>query len=168
MEIITLKKFTESDFETLKSWIHNEEDLVQFSGPIFTYPLTDSQLKSYCKMQDKQPFKVVLSSTNETIGHCELNFENEFPRLSRILIGNPNLRGQKIGEKLVKKMADMLFIDKSVKKIDLNVYEWNTAAIHCYKKVGFYINENQKSEKIVNKKVWVTLNMILDRSIWEN
>lgn len=165
--MIALKQFTESDFDTLKSWIHSEEDLVQFSGPIFTYPLTNSQLTSYCNLQNKQPFKVVLSLTNETIGHCELNFENEIPRLSRILIGNPNLRGNKIGEKLVKKMADVLFKDVRVEKIDLNVYEWNTAAINCYKKVGFIINENLRSEKIVNGKVWVTLNMILERDNWK-
>lgn len=52
-------------------------------------------------MNDKRPLKVILNSTNETIGHCELNFENGNNRLSRVLIGNKNVRGQKIGEQII-------------------------------------------------------------------
>ena len=112
--MIELKPFTENDFEVFKSWIHSEEELFQFAGPIFSYPLTDNQLRDYLKMTDKKPLKVVLRSTNQTIGHCELNFQNGKNRLSRILVGNKVLRGQKIGEQIVIKMVDLLFKDSNV------------------------------------------------------
>lgn len=32
--MIDLLLFTENDFEIIKSWIHNEEEFFQFSGPI--------------------------------------------------------------------------------------------------------------------------------------
>ena len=48
--MIELKPFTENDFPIFKSWIHSEEELFQFAGPIFTYPLTDEQLTKYIKM----------------------------------------------------------------------------------------------------------------------
>jgi RimJ/RimL family protein N-acetyltransferase len=162
--MIELRPFTENDFATLKSWIHSEEELVQFAGPIFTFPLTDEQLSNYIKMTDKHPFKVVLTSTNETIGHCELNFENGNNRLSRILVGTKELRGQKIGEQIVRKMVDLLFQDPKVNEVDLNAFEWNKGAVRCYEKVGFEINHEKTDKFPVNGKVWTRLNMSLKRT----
>ena len=162
--MIELKPFIENDFETFKGWIHNEEELFQFAGPIFSYPLTNEQLRNYIKMTDKKPLKVVLSSTNQTIGHCELNFENGNNRLSRILIGNKELRGQKIGEQVVHKMVDLLFEDSNINKVDLNVFSWNKGAIKCYEKVGFEIIHKNTDEMIVNGKTWKRLNMALERN----
>lgn len=83
--MIELKPFTENDFETFKSWIHSEEELFQFAGPLLPYPLTDETHTKYINLSDRKPLKVILKSTNETIGHYELNFENGKNRLSRIL-----------------------------------------------------------------------------------
>jgi RimJ/RimL family protein N-acetyltransferase len=161
--MIVLKPFNENDFDTFKSWIHSEEELFQFAGPILSYPLTDDQLRSYIKMIDKKPLKVVLISTNETIGHCELNFENGNNRLCRILIGKKELRGKQIGEQIVRKMVHLLFQDQKINEVDLNVFDWNKGAINCYKKVGFKINHNNTSKVTVNGNVWTKLNLTLKR-----
>jgi|SRR5690554_370368 len=162
--MITLKDFTKDDFETFKSWIHSEEELFQFAGPLIPYPVTNESLMKYIQMKDRKPLKVVLSSINETIGHCELNFMNGQNRLSRILIGNKDLRGQGIGEQVVRKMVETLFLNKNVHKVDLNVFSWNKAAIKCYEKVGFRIIHEKTDEMIVNDKVWTRLNMVLERN----
>ncbi|MEO6903911.1 MAG: GNAT family protein [Bacteroidia bacterium] len=164
--MIELKPFTKYDFEIFKSWILCEEELFQFAGSIFSYPLTDDELKNYIQMTDKKPFKVILNSTNETIGHCELNFENGNNRLSRILIGNKDLRGQKIGEQIVRKMVHLLFLDQSINEVDLNVFDWNSGAIKCYEKVGFKINQANTGEITVNGIVWKRLNMVLKRKAY--
>lgn len=161
--MIELKPFTENDFETFKGWIQSEEELFQFAGPIFTYPLTDEQLTKYIKMTDKRPLKVVLKSTNETIGHCELNFENGNNRLSRILVGNKELRGQKIGEQIVSKMVALLFQNPKIYEVDLNTFDWNKGAIKCYEKVGFRINHDKTDKMNVNGNFWTRINMTLKR-----
>ena len=161
--MIELKPFTEKDFETFKSWISNEEELFQFAGPIFTFPVTNEQLKAYIEMKDKKPYKVVLSSLNVTIGHCELNYENGNNRLSRILIAKKELRGQKIGEQVVRKMVNLLFQNTNVKEVDLNTFDWNIIAIKCYEKVGFKINKNNTEPMTVNGKTWNKINMVLKR-----
>lgn len=161
--MIKLLPFTQVDFETFKSWISNAEELFQFAGPIFKYPVTNNQLDNYIKMTDKIPLKVVLESTNETIGHCELNFENGNKRLSRILVGKKELRGQKIGEEIVRTMINILFEDKATQEVDLNTFDWNKAAIRCYKKVGFRINHEQTDQMNVNGKVWTRINLSLKR-----
>ncbi|PWH87003.1 GNAT family N-acetyltransferase [Brumimicrobium oceani] len=161
--MIELKPFTESDFETFKSWIHSEEELFQFAGPLIPYPVTNESLMKYIQMTDRKPMKVVLNSTNETIGHCELNFMNGQNRLSRILIGSEELRGKGIGEQIVRKMLDLLFSDSKVKAADLNVFSWNKAAIKCYEKVGFRIIHEHTDQMNVNGKDWTRLNMLLER-----
>ena len=157
--MIELKPFTENDFETFKGWASNAEELFQFAGPIFNFPLTDEQLRDYLKMEDKKPLKVVLKETNETIAHCELNFENGNNRLSRILVGKKGLRGQKIGEQIVREMVKLLFQNPKINEVDLNTFDWNKAAINCYKKVGFKINPEKSDIMTVNGNEWTRINM---------
>lgn len=161
--LIKLEPFTESDFETFKSWVINKEELFQFAGSIFTFPISNEQLINYINMPDLRPYKVVLKATNENIGHCELNYEDGKNRLSRILIGKKELRGKKIGEQIVREMVKLLFENPEVKEVDLNAFDFNKGAIKCYEKVGFTINP-KVSEKInVYGTYWIRINMILKR-----
>lgn len=166
--MIELKPFTENDFETFKSWTNSEEELFQFAGPLFSFPVTDEQLLNYIQMSDKKPYKVILKATNETVGHCELNFENGNQRLSRILVGNKSLRGQKIGEHIVREMAHLFFQDSSIAEVDLNVFDWNKGAIKCYENVGFHIRPELTDNLDVNGAVWTRLNMVLTRELFYN
>lgn len=163
--MIELVPFTESDFTTLKSWVNSEEELMQFAGQIFTYPLTNEQLRKYIALTDKKPFKVVLKATGETIGHCELNFENGNHRLSRVLIGKKSNRGQRIGEQVIRKMLAILFQNPVVKEVDLNVFDWNKNAIRCYENAGFKLNPTHTDIVTVNGKTWTKLNMVYKRNI---
>jgi len=164
--MIELYDFLEEDFPRLRSWINSKKELVQFAGPIFKYPLSDTQLINYLKMDNIRPMKAVLKSTNEPIGHCELNFENGNKRLSRILIGNTNLRGKNIGEEIVRKMVDLLFKDPETNEVDLNVFDWNIAAIKCYEKVGFKKNQIINTQTVVEGEIWKRVNMKLKKQAY--
>jgi len=54
MIMIKLEQFDETDFDRLISWVDSEEFMLQFAGPIFTFPLTIDQLESY--ISDKNRF----------------------------------------------------------------------------------------------------------------
>jgi len=164
--MIKLEKFTESDFDNLISWIKSEEELNQFAGPIFSFPLTTEQLNKYVSMTDKEPFKIILEETKETIGHCELNHENGNNRLSRILIGEQSSRSKGYGKIVVAKMVAMLFEKRDVKEVDLNVFDWNLGAIKCYENVGFNIDPENSKTQIVNGKTWTSLHMTMNRNNW--
>lgn len=138
--MIELQNFTKEDFSTLIEWIETKEQLIQFAGNLFTYPLTEAQLNKYLQNDSLQPQKVVLLAAGETIGHCEYNFENNNRRISRVLIGDPQLRGKGFGELVILKMIENLSKHPNTNPIDLNVFEWNKPAIKCYEKVGFIIN----------------------------
>lgn len=95
---ITLQHFTDKDFDTLISWVDSEKELIQFAGPIFKFPLTVEQLIDYLKDHNRHPFKIVLKSSNLSIGHCEAyKTINDTVRLCRIIIGNKIYRGQVLG-----------------------------------------------------------------------
>jgi len=161
--MLTFEPFTSDDFDRLISWIENEEDLIQFAGTYFSYPLTKSQLDEYIKSKDRQPLKIKLTESGEFIGHCELNYSERFPRLSRILIGQKEIRNKGVGLNIVRGMIEMIKQSSSQTNIiELIVFEWNVNAINCYKKAGFYIREDWEDIVIINNKKWRAVSMYLE------
>ena len=57
--MIRLEPFATSDFNKLISWVDSEEDLIQFAGPIFKFPLTERQLEKYLEDKSRFAFKVI-------------------------------------------------------------------------------------------------------------
>lgn len=165
--MISLEQFTEADFDRLISWIKSEEELIQFAGPLFKYPLTHQQLSDYLQQSKKKPYRIKLNQTQEIIGHCELNFENEIPRLSRILIGDSSLRNKGIGKQVIKAMIDIIFRSTDYSAIDLSVFDWNLNAIACYQQVGFVIRPELQTSMLVSKKKWSAYNMMLKKSEYQ-
>lgn len=165
--MLSLKPFKQADFHRLKSWIKTEKELIQFAGPIFTFPLTDEQLIKYIALTDRKICSIVLDETNEVIGHCEFNFENEIPRISRILIGSPKDRNKGYGSALIQLMVKRFFEDPKVNQIDLNVFEWNQAAIKCYTNLGFTIRNTSIYPNPIENEFWGNHNMLLNREDFE-
>lgn len=164
--MITLLPFEEADFDRFKSWIRSPEELLQFAGPYFSFPVTDEQLKKYIDDPKRRPYKIVSTETNNVIGHCELNFERSIPRLSRILIADNTERNKGYGKKTINAMLKLLFDDNTYDQADLNVYDWNTSAIKCYEGVGFKINEGATTETSIGIETWKGLNMQITKSNW--
>ena len=73
--MIHFQPFNSTDFERLKNWLISEKELIQFAGPLFTFPLTNEQLEKYSSSDKRKIYTICLDETNEVIGHCEFNFE---------------------------------------------------------------------------------------------
>lgn len=161
--IIELLPFEEEDFERFISWIKNEQEMVQFAGPLFTFPLTRDQLSNYIGADTRRAFKVRLISTGQIIGHCELNLQNEIPRLSRVLIGEPTFRNRGLGREIVRSLLDYIFSETAFELADLNVFGWNKSAIASYKSVGFEFSQGVSTPVHINGETWVAENMIISK-----
>lgn len=86
--MINLEKFKEADFNRLINWVDSEESMIQFSGPIFDYPITHSQLDIYVNTKNRLVYKVIDADSEEVIGHAELNnidYKNNSAKICRIL-----------------------------------------------------------------------------------
>lgn len=165
--MIQLKKFTSEDYHILLSWIDNAETLMQFSGPVYTFPLDHTQLDRSLNDPNRFAFKVIEQNSSQMIGYAEIYLKENIANLGRIIIGNKTFRGKGIGQEIVQQLLKYAFIDLDQQKVELNVYDWNIAAIKCYEKVGFVINPDKISESRINDIIWISLNMIIDKNKWQ-
>ena len=165
--MIRLGPFAKADFNKLISWVDSEEDLIQFAGPIFKFPLTERQLEKYLEDKNRFAFKVIETDPEQTIGHCEIYLTEETAKLCRILIGEKSFRGKGLGLQIVNDLLEISFAHFDRPFIELNVYDWNVGAIKCYEKAGFAINKNKTSIIEVKGMLWNSLNMTIDKATWD-
>jgi|SRR5690606_18557234 len=166
---ITLKKFTELDFDRLIAWVKKEEELIQFAGTIFKFPLTKGQLYHYLTDTKRHAFKVVDDETNQIIGHCEAyEVDDQKCRLCRILIGDEDFRGKGYGTVLVRQLTHWSFETLNVKSIELNVYDFNIPAIKCYEKIGFKKAEINTGQTRIKNESWTSYSMTICRDSFTN
>ena len=168
--MITLEPFDSNDFERLIKWVDNEEILVQFGGPLFSFPLTIKQLEEYESDQQRLSFKVIDKSSKRIIGHAELfpSNDNATMKICRILIGDKANRGKGFGQQIINELLKISFLKLDKEKAELNVYDWNIEAIKCYEKVGFIMNPSKIFKSEVKGNIWTAVNMTIDKQHWEN
>ncbi|SDI56876.1 GNAT family N-acetyltransferase [Natribacillus halophilus] len=143
--MIRLEHFGREDFDLLISWIDSPEFLMQWAGTQFSYPLDEEQLNQYIKGANEENstvyiYKAVLNETNETIGHISLkniDLKNRSASISKVLLGNTQIRGKGIGQKMVTELLKVAFDSLSLHRVGLGVFAFNEPAIKTYEKAGF-------------------------------
>ena len=162
--MIVLETFTKDDFSRLINWIQTEEEMVLFSGPIFSFPITTEQLEAYIQSSTRIVYKVIDATTHETIGHAELNnidVRNRNARISRILIGNKDNRNKGYGKAIIQELIRIAFSELKLHRLDLSVFDFNKQAIQCYLDCGFDVEGTMKEIAKVADSYWSVIIMSL-------
>ena len=168
--MITLEKFETRDIQRLIDWVPDADFLLQWSGPKYVFPLDVKQLTTtFDVTRGPHPshymFKAMLAG--ETVGHIELmqvDYVAHSAVLARVLIGAKQYRGQGWGKRMIQQALNFAFNDLALQNIDLGVFKFNKAAIHCYREFGFKsykITPNLKDDN------WTLLRMNLNRNDWQ-
>jgi RimJ/RimL family protein N-acetyltransferase len=167
--MLELQKFERKDFDRLISWIPDERFLVQWAGPIFNWPLDKVQLDKYLEeTKGEKPkrhvFKAVRIADDKVVGHLEVgpvDYEKSTGILSRVLVGEAEDRRNGYCKEMIKLAVGFCFNRISLSRINLAVFDFNEAAISCYKKAGF--NKYEIKEKAVKcgKECWNVIMMKL-------
>lgn len=165
--MIRIEKFDRTFYSDLISWVESEEQLMQFAGPAFSFPLTNEQLDKSLSDKNRFAFRVVDDKTNRSIGHSEIFLVDKSAFLGRLLIADKEQRGKGLGQQIVSLLLDFIFSNLDRTKVELNVFDWNIGAIKCYEKVGFVINPDKKNERKIKTQVWTAINMSIDKFKWE-
>jgi RimJ/RimL family protein N-acetyltransferase len=153
-----LRSFNETDFDRLISWVPDANALMQFAGPVFSFPLTGSQLLKYIADHNRRAFVVMLGQA--AVGHAEIQTESAgVSRLCRILIGDPAMRGRGFGSALTILLMDEVFSDPAVNELILHVFDWNIAAVQAYKKAGFLIDPAFSNTRKIGNEEWRLIRM---------
>jgi RimJ/RimL family protein N-acetyltransferase len=173
-EMIELIPFEESHFDLLIEWSPTSEFLLQWAGPGLSFPLDVGQLKSlldsaHISLPGSYLFTARQLSDGALIGHGELGCvdrRNRSAKLMRVLVGPSEARGRGLGERIVRHLVRVGFEELGLHRLDLNVYDFNQAAIHCYQRVGFQLEGTLRESCRNNDGYWNTCIMALLRSEW--
>ncbi len=162
--MIKLTAFTTADFDKLIGWIDNPALLVTIAGNVFTYPLTHLQLESYLAIHDSHAFNIEDETNENIIGHAELLLSgSDMYKIDKLIIGDSSNRGKGIGQQTIKALLDYAFDILKASVVELNVFDWNIAAIKCYEKCGFAITPGKQIFFKVDDRNWLALNLTIDK-----
>ena len=130
------------DKETIIRWTNSKgaDFLQQWAGDALPYPLTIEALNalSHC-------FRI--EAEGSFIGMIQqIRVEGSNVHIGRFLI-NPSLTGKGLGTSAMQLFIAMLFEDKSVHSISLNVFDDNLIAKDLYTKLGFKVAATVEGER---------------------
>ncbi|PSW16354.1 GNAT family N-acetyltransferase [Photobacterium rosenbergii] len=153
-----LTAFTEADKELLMSWVPSAEFNHLWSGDRFVFPLDNEQLSKHLLCEQVTP--LILQQGEKKLGYIELYHESESTyRLCRVLIGEPSIRGQGCGKKMVELAEEYARTTLNAKHLKLTVFEHNLTARRCYESLGFTVCERESGFKATNGDLWTALYM---------
>jgi RimJ/RimL family protein N-acetyltransferase len=166
--MVILTPFQRSDFDRLISWIGNKELLVTIAGTQWMYPLTTEQLEVYLADPRSHAFNIVDKEQNVTVGHAELVLDDDGTcKIDKLIIGDPAYRGKGLCQQVMKELMAFAFTKLPIHTVELNVFDWNSAAVRCYEKVGFQFNAAKKQTFEIDDQTWIALNMSIRKSNWK-
>jgi RimJ/RimL family protein N-acetyltransferase len=140
--MVELEAFERGDFDRLIGWIGSAEELMQWAGPIFHFPLDRQQLERYlAAAEGAEPVRRIYRAVDagEVVGHVELNAIERTHRsatISRVLV-RPGLRGRGTGAAMVRRLLAVAFDEMHLHRVDLFVFDFNAPAIACYEGLAF-------------------------------
>ena len=171
--MLELRLFTEDDCDRLIGWVPDARFLLLWAGPAYSWPIDRNQLLATLdRTRGYRPayymFKAVEGEYGATIGHIELQrFERRAGHIGRVLVGDPGCRGKGYGKQLVSLLVRFAFNDLDFDLLTLNVYAFNTAAVECYRGLGFRQVEIRERARQCGDEYWNLLTMELRREEWE-
>ncbi|MBP9215284.1 MAG: GNAT family protein [Chitinophagaceae bacterium] len=169
----TLSYFKESDFEQLIGWINTEELLVNWSGRMFSFPLTTDSLNWYLSntndIQNSDAFIFkALDDDGKMVGHISLggiSTTNKSARISRVFVSNEG-RNKGICTFMAKAVAEFGFKQLQLHRIALGVYDTNQSAVQCYTKAGFKVEGTHRDVLLYNNQYWSMVEMAILYEDW--
>ncbi|MEX1201597.1 MAG: GNAT family protein [Ferruginibacter sp.] len=175
--MIKLEFFTKDDFQQLIQWINTETLLINWSGSLFSFPLTQSSMEWYIRNtndlndSDALVYKAVDTATGETVGHISLggiSRKNKSARISRVLIGNDGNKGKGYCKEMITEILKIGFNKMQLHRISLGVYDYNIAALKCYQAAGFSIEGTMREVLFQEGKWWSLIEMGILENEWNS
>jgi len=153
-----LRAFERRDFPRILRVIGTPQELMKWAGPFFAFPLDEVKLESYRLSAEQQPaarrIYTACLTGGEPVGHIELNeIDGYSARLCRVLI-DASCRGRGLGRAMVRQALRIAFDELGLERVDLGVFDFNTAAIRCYQAEGFVQEGHLRRARRVGQELW--------------
>lgn len=149
---IMLRQITIDDIEKLRIWRNNPNNCKYLSKiPYISDIMQRNWFFSYLNNPDSMMFAIVeKNSLKRIVGSvCLYNFHEKSVELGKLLIGDDEAHGKKIGYNTVLALVEYCFIKLDIKRIFLTVFEDNKVALKIYKDVGFKVVEKRLNNSMI-------------------
>jgi RimJ/RimL family protein N-acetyltransferase len=139
--MVALAPFTAADIDRLIGWVASPDALGRWAASGFSYPLTRTQVEAHMRKSAENGARIfkVLDQDQSVVGHVELGSIDQLNRslrIGRVMVA-PERRGRGIGVELMRAAFAVAFDQLQMHRVELAVFDFNQAAIACYKRVGF-------------------------------
>ena len=152
-------RFKRRDVPELVSWVETEAEMVQWTGSVFTWPLTENQFRQHLEAADMRPptlYAFGLYERSRIIGYCELSQHRRqacSAMLSRVIVC-PRRRQRGWGKSMVRQVLAFGFEQLELHRIGLGVFDFNEAAIRCYAEAAFTHEGTLRDSARVGNRYW--------------
>lgn len=164
---ISFRPFRPADGDALVSWAPSADELLQWSGPHFSFPLDEKQLETYAATADKDRHLIsgVKSETNSVVAHAELNLlsEHDVGQIRRVAVA-PEMRGRGVGLTLMQWLVSFAFNELQLNRLELVVFSFNDPARRCYAAAGFREEGRAREARRASGGYWDLIYMALLKS----
>ena len=134
MKIKIIKGINDKNKNDIVKWTNEKgkDFLEQWAGENTDFPLTVSQIDNMSNIYS-------IFYENEFVGIIQkIRKELDNIHIGRFLI-NPELTGKGLGKRALMEFINLIFQEKNVNSITLNVFDYNVGAKKLYEKVGFEV-----------------------------
>lgn len=161
---IIFRPFRMTDADALISWASSADELLQWTGPLFSFPLDEKQLRDYAvtASESRHLISGVTSETNSVVAHAELNLlpEHSLGQIRRVAVA-PEMRGRGVGLALVQWLVSFAFDELHLNRLELVVFSFNDCARRCYKAAGFRDEGRAQEARKATNGYWDLIYMAL-------
>lgn len=163
-DFMRLRPFiADKDFDYLPKWVDDERVHALWCANIIEYPLNKDNLLSvldnYAKDWGDCAF-VATEDTGEPVGFfCySINLDNNIGFLKFVIVDNSK-RHMGYGQEMLRLALKYAFDITKAKAVQLNVFDVNSSAKHCYERLGFVQQRIDENAFTYKAESWNRINM---------
>jgi RimJ/RimL family protein N-acetyltransferase len=139
-ESIAFRALRPTDLGALAGWVRTADELLQWTGRRFDFPLGERQLIEYAGTagEFRHLICAVAADTDALLGHAEFEVvpEHDLGRIHAVVVA-PEMRGRGIAGVLIGRLVAFAFDDLALHRLELVTLSFNEPALRCYRRAGF-------------------------------
>ncbi len=163
---VTLRPFERRDASVLAAWLSSREALGQ-TAPDWRYPLQVSDIWRDYFSHDTGAEVLKGISDGVMVGHLGLRvLHGTTGHLFHVVVA-PDQRRQGYGRAMLEAVSRLAFVERGLHRLQLYVFEDNTAAIACYLRAGYRVEGRHRDHFRFGPRWLSTYSMALLQSEWE-
>lgn len=163
-----IRPYIESrDYEYIEKWIDYEKTHALWCANLIPYPVTKENFHAFLEknaVEWTDSAYVATETNGEIIGFfCySINVDDNAGFLKFVIVDH-NKRGTGYGKEMLKLALQYAFDITGVELVQLNVFDENVVAKHCYEKIGFIEESIAKNIFSYKDELWSRCHMIVTK-----